>query len=172
MQSPDGDIIDCVHISKQPAFDHPLLKNHTIQVNSLSTIILCIYCPPPNFKYNFTLHHQYNACMTSSLYTTDFRCDLLSSQVACMVKWHVHSPKHGIKMAKSVPTTPYQYEGPRRRMSWGPPLLQRLARRRTGAITLAWLVSQMATTYHPHLILQLACLSSSILDDYKINFLI
>uniref|UniRef100_A0A0D9VAV9 Neprosin PEP catalytic domain-containing protein n=1 Tax=Leersia perrieri TaxID=77586 RepID=A0A0D9VAV9_9ORYZ len=30
-QSPDGDIIDCVHISKQPAFDHPLLKDHTIQ---------------------------------------------------------------------------------------------------------------------------------------------
>ncbi|EEE54787.1 hypothetical protein OsJ_02186 [Oryza sativa Japonica Group] len=30
-QSPDGDTIDCVHISRQPAFDHPLLKNHTIQ---------------------------------------------------------------------------------------------------------------------------------------------
>ncbi|KAJ1277107.1 hypothetical protein BS78_05G268900 [Paspalum vaginatum] len=30
--SPDGDIIDCVHITKQPAFDHPLLKNHTIQM--------------------------------------------------------------------------------------------------------------------------------------------
>ncbi|XP_078441854.1 protein neprosin-like [Wolffia australiana] len=30
-QSPDGDIIDCVHISNQPALDHPLLKNHTIQ---------------------------------------------------------------------------------------------------------------------------------------------
>ena len=34
-QSPDGDIIDCVDINKQPAFDHPLLKNHTIQVTSL-----------------------------------------------------------------------------------------------------------------------------------------
>ncbi|CAN6226781.1 unnamed protein product, partial [Urochloa humidicola] len=32
IQSPDGDIIDCVPISKQPAFDHPLLKNHTIQI--------------------------------------------------------------------------------------------------------------------------------------------
>uniref|UniRef100_A0A0E0JU91 Neprosin PEP catalytic domain-containing protein n=1 Tax=Oryza punctata TaxID=4537 RepID=A0A0E0JU91_ORYPU len=31
-QSPDGDTIDCVHISKQPAFDHPLLKNHKIQM--------------------------------------------------------------------------------------------------------------------------------------------
>ncbi|GAB4855803.1 hypothetical protein Ancab_024448 [Ancistrocladus abbreviatus] len=29
--SPDGDIIDCVHRKKQPAFDHPLLKNHKIQ---------------------------------------------------------------------------------------------------------------------------------------------
>lgn len=31
IQSPDGDIIDCVHKRKQPAFDHPLLKNHKIQ---------------------------------------------------------------------------------------------------------------------------------------------
>ncbi|XP_037419456.1 uncharacterized protein LOC119284436 [Triticum dicoccoides] len=31
-ESRDGDVIDCVHISKQPAFDHPLLKNHTIQM--------------------------------------------------------------------------------------------------------------------------------------------
>ncbi|CAA2956712.1 uncharacterized protein LOC111379855 [Olea europaea var. sylvestris] len=32
IKSPDGDIIDCVHMSHQPAFDHPLLKNHTIQM--------------------------------------------------------------------------------------------------------------------------------------------
>ncbi|KAL0862166.1 hypothetical protein Bca101_041284 [Brassica carinata] len=30
--SEDGDIIDCVPIHSQPAFDHPLLKNHTIQM--------------------------------------------------------------------------------------------------------------------------------------------
>nr|GLL42469.1 uncharacterized protein LOC109148845 [Ipomoea trifida] len=32
LESPDGDIIDCVHISKQPAFDHPFLKDHKIQM--------------------------------------------------------------------------------------------------------------------------------------------
>ncbi|KAM3685712.1 hypothetical protein ACB098_11G141700 [Castanea mollissima] len=32
IKSPDGDIIDCIDIYKQPAFDHPLLKNHTIQM--------------------------------------------------------------------------------------------------------------------------------------------
>ncbi|KAJ1423467.1 hypothetical protein SESBI_12405 [Sesbania bispinosa] len=31
IKSEDGDIIDCVNIYKQPAFDHPALKNHTIQ---------------------------------------------------------------------------------------------------------------------------------------------
>lgn len=31
IQSPDGDIIDCVHKRKQPALDHPLLKHHKIQ---------------------------------------------------------------------------------------------------------------------------------------------
>ncbi|KAL1818765.1 hypothetical protein ACET3Z_013634 [Daucus carota] len=28
IKSPDGDIIDCIPISQQPAFDHPLLQNH------------------------------------------------------------------------------------------------------------------------------------------------
>ncbi|XP_030963700.1 uncharacterized protein LOC115984845 [Quercus lobata] len=36
IESPDGDIIDCVDIYKQPAFDHPLLKNHTIQMRPSS----------------------------------------------------------------------------------------------------------------------------------------
>ncbi|KAK7285861.1 hypothetical protein RJT34_20644 [Clitoria ternatea] len=31
IQSPDGDLIDCVHKRKQPSLDHPLLKNHKIQ---------------------------------------------------------------------------------------------------------------------------------------------
>nr|KAJ0200108.1 hypothetical protein LSAT_V11C600319190 [Lactuca sativa] len=32
IQSPDGDTIDCVPISHQPAFDHPFLKDHKIQM--------------------------------------------------------------------------------------------------------------------------------------------
>ncbi|KAJ4843545.1 hypothetical protein Tsubulata_007961 [Turnera subulata] len=32
IKSPDGDIIDCVNIAHQPAFDHPLLRNHTVQI--------------------------------------------------------------------------------------------------------------------------------------------
>ncbi|KAL8092068.1 hypothetical protein AgCh_034377 [Apium graveolens] len=32
IKSPDGDIIDCIPISHQPAFDHPLLQNHKIQL--------------------------------------------------------------------------------------------------------------------------------------------
>ncbi|XVF74462.1 hypothetical protein PTKIN_Ptkin13bG0112200 [Pterospermum kingtungense] len=36
IQSEDGDVIDCVDIYKQPAFDHPLLKNHTIQMKPSS----------------------------------------------------------------------------------------------------------------------------------------
>ncbi|CAK9227767.1 unnamed protein product [Sphagnum troendelagicum] len=31
IQSPDGDLIDCVLSTLQPAFEHPLLKNHTIE---------------------------------------------------------------------------------------------------------------------------------------------
>ncbi|KAJ8637114.1 hypothetical protein MRB53_011381 [Persea americana] len=32
IKSEDGDIVDCVDIYKQPSLDHPLLKNHTIQM--------------------------------------------------------------------------------------------------------------------------------------------
>ncbi|XP_042488831.1 uncharacterized protein LOC122068981 [Macadamia integrifolia] len=32
VKSEDGSVIDCVDIYKQPAFDHPLLRNHTIQM--------------------------------------------------------------------------------------------------------------------------------------------
>lgn len=48
-QSPDGDIIDCVHKRKQPALDHPLLKNHKIQVNNLALVLLkfCSGFPDP-----------------------------------------------------------------------------------------------------------------------------
>ncbi|KAK1285472.1 hypothetical protein QJS10_CPB20g00478 [Acorus calamus] len=35
IESVDGEIIDCVDILKQPAFDHPLLRNHTIQVSEV-----------------------------------------------------------------------------------------------------------------------------------------
>ncbi|KAJ0028314.1 hypothetical protein Pint_36146 [Pistacia integerrima] len=32
IESPDGDIIDCVNIAHQPAFDHPSMKKHKIQM--------------------------------------------------------------------------------------------------------------------------------------------
>ncbi|RVW16842.1 hypothetical protein CK203_098155 [Vitis vinifera] len=35
IESPDGDIIDCIDKWKQPAFDHPLLKNHKLQVHKV-----------------------------------------------------------------------------------------------------------------------------------------
>jgi len=41
MQSENGDIIDCVDIYKQPAFDHPALKNHKIQVHYCYSILPC-----------------------------------------------------------------------------------------------------------------------------------
>ncbi|KAL6600592.1 hypothetical protein ACP70R_045392 [Stipagrostis hirtigluma subsp. patula] len=36
IQTEDGDIFDCVDIKSQPTFDHPVLRNHTIQIHSIS----------------------------------------------------------------------------------------------------------------------------------------
>ncbi|XP_077252460.1 protein neprosin-like [Tasmannia lanceolata] len=35
IKSTDGDFIDCVDMYKQPAFDHPSMRNHTIQVSAM-----------------------------------------------------------------------------------------------------------------------------------------
>jgi len=43
LQSEDGDIIDCVNIYGQPAFDHPALKNHTIKVVLLVFFLVDFY---------------------------------------------------------------------------------------------------------------------------------
>lgn len=43
LQKEDGDIIDCVDIHKQPAFDHPSLKNHKIQVSFLLECVCLNY---------------------------------------------------------------------------------------------------------------------------------
>lgn len=34
LQTKDADIFDCVDIYKQPAFSHPLLKDHKLQVRT------------------------------------------------------------------------------------------------------------------------------------------
>ncbi|KAF8085824.1 hypothetical protein N665_0645s0003 [Sinapis alba] len=36
IKSSNGEIIDCISIANQPAFDHPMLKNHTIQMTPSS----------------------------------------------------------------------------------------------------------------------------------------
>ncbi|KAF3947688.1 hypothetical protein CMV_026208 [Castanea mollissima] len=46
IEGKDGDIIDCVDLYQQPAFDHPLLKNHTIQMEPSSI--------PSDLKVNFS----------------------------------------------------------------------------------------------------------------------
>ena len=52
-QSPDGDLIDCVHMSHQPAFDHPFLKDHKIQVCS------CFISSLPYFSLIFSSIHKF-----------------------------------------------------------------------------------------------------------------
>jgi hypothetical protein len=96
-----------VHISKQPAFDHPFLKNHTILVP--------LYC-------RSTALHTH-ACIILSLNASPwlpFRCGLLTTQETCMVTPTLHAvplPKHGIRTATSALRIPYQSEGPRKRIS-------------------------------------------------------
>nr|CAD1834076.1 unnamed protein product [Ananas comosus var. bracteatus] len=47
----NGDIIDCVDIYKQPAFDHPLLKNHTLQLRPSSAVKNAVSGPSGKGKH-------------------------------------------------------------------------------------------------------------------------
>ncbi|OVA05544.1 protein of unknown function DUF239 [Macleaya cordata] len=47
-----GDIIDCIDIHKQPAFDHPSLKNHKIQVPTHILFSFFIEHEPSNFMFD------------------------------------------------------------------------------------------------------------------------
>ncbi|KAK7846024.1 hypothetical protein CFP56_008470 [Quercus suber] len=57
IEGEDGDIIDCVDIYQQPAFDHPFFKNHTIQGED-GDIIDCVdIYQQPAFDHPFFKNH-------------------------------------------------------------------------------------------------------------------
>ncbi|KAL0701800.1 hypothetical protein Bca4012_057922 [Brassica carinata] len=51
IKSPDGDVIDCIDIYKQPAFSNPLLKSHELQEFPTEMPNLEIAADTPNWQY-------------------------------------------------------------------------------------------------------------------------
>lgn len=115
-QSPDGDIIDCVHISHQPAFDHPLLKNHTIQVcQSASQIFSGI---KTNLMVNLWTHYfntAQNLCHCSLGRPTTLKVYMMMPRAALAPTMPARSrcSRCGIEMA-DVPRARSQSGEPRR----------------------------------------------------------
>ena len=96
MQSKDGDIIDCVDIYKQPAFDHPVLKNHTIQVHFFMSIkSLCV-----NLIILFTL--LTNACIYA------YRWNPIRASIGRCRLSKTRRFKYG-KEVGDVPKEPFQF---------------------------------------------------------------
>lgn len=56
IQSPDGDIVDCVLRENQPAFQHPLLKNHKLQ--EPPTHVPNMFVNEAQMGYNLQVWHQ------------------------------------------------------------------------------------------------------------------
>uniref|UniRef100_A0A804QFL5 Neprosin PEP catalytic domain-containing protein n=1 Tax=Zea mays TaxID=4577 RepID=A0A804QFL5_MAIZE len=67
IESPDGDIIDCVHISNQPALDHPFLKNHTVQMRPA-------YHPEGLYDDESKVASQRNAQTITQMWHQNGRC--------------------------------------------------------------------------------------------------
>ncbi|CAN8288632.1 unnamed protein product [Cochlearia groenlandica] len=64
IQSPDGDIIDCVHMKNHPIYDHPLFKNHTIQMRPSSYLE----------KSNHESSNKEKQDMVTQLWTINGKC--------------------------------------------------------------------------------------------------
>ncbi|XP_065866540.1 protein neprosin-like [Euphorbia lathyris] len=63
IQSEDGDIIDCVNIYEQPAFRHPLLKDHIVQLRPSSSPPIL----PKRNKSPFATWKNYGNCPEGSI---------------------------------------------------------------------------------------------------------
>ncbi|XP_023635778.1 uncharacterized protein LOC17881299 [Capsella rubella] len=66
IKSEDGDIIDCVDIYKQPAFDHPLLKDHKIQMKPSVEFV--------SKRTNNIASNSSSKPVTSQIWTKSGRC--------------------------------------------------------------------------------------------------
>lgn len=132
MQSPDGDFIDCIPINHQPAFDHPFLKNHTIQVyfHNLYYLLLIIYV-------------SYTAQCLLRVYVDDdtYRWGLITTQKVCLVtvRWSLVQSQHREPTQLDNCGTPMvnvqrglsPLGEPRRMTCWGPALLRDMEGRST-----------------------------------------
>ncbi|KAG7636509.1 putative neprosin [Arabidopsis thaliana] len=65
IKSPDGDIIDCVHMNNHPIYDHPLFKNYTIQMKPSSY---------PKGKNNESSDREKKQSVVTQLWTVNGEC--------------------------------------------------------------------------------------------------
>ncbi|XP_009143018.1 uncharacterized protein LOC103866790 [Brassica rapa] len=88
IKSPDGDIIDCVHMKNHPIYDHPLFKNHTIQMRPSSF---------PKEWNNESLNTQNKSNVMTQLWRTIGRCPKNSIPI-------IRTRREDILQAKSIRT--------------------------------------------------------------------
>ncbi|KAJ0876322.1 putative neprosin [Helianthus annuus] len=90
IESPDGDIIDCVRISHQPAFDHPFLKNHTIKMR-------------PNYQPNWINNNNNNDIKVSSMMNPSKDGELSSEKETMTQLWNSYGkcPKGTIPVRRT-----------------------------------------------------------------------
>lgn len=128
-QSPDGDTIDCVPMSNQPAFDHPFLKDHKIQVPFFffSFLHFCCFLVFQSFE-SYWLHQITRWGLTTqkgflrrarSLLWRNSQRKAPSQYLSC-----------GTKMGNAQ-KEPFPLEEPRKMMFWGQVLLRGMGRRST-----------------------------------------
>ncbi|ESQ39067.1 hypothetical protein EUTSA_v10001722mg [Eutrema salsugineum] len=88
IKSPDGDIIDCIHMKNHPIYDHPLFQNHTIQLRPSSF---------PRKRNNESSNTRKNSNIVTQLWRANGRCPKNSIPI-------IRTRREDILRAKSIKT--------------------------------------------------------------------
>nr|XP_027108703.1 uncharacterized protein LOC113728501 [Coffea arabica] len=98
IKSPDGDTIDCVDIYHQPAFDHPLLKNHTIFMRPSYIPIL----DGESKMFNFTTDSQEDSEQVTQPWQLNGECPDGTIPI-------IRTKKQNFLRASSIKSIPHQF---------------------------------------------------------------
>ncbi|CAH8262734.1 unnamed protein product [Arabidopsis lyrata] len=102
IKSPDGDIIDCVHMKNHPIYDHPLFKNHTIQMRPTSY--------PEGWSNKDSDNEKHN--MVPQLWTINGKCPKNSIPIRRTRKEDILRAKSIERFGKKDPNNIHQHKRP------------------------------------------------------------
>ncbi|XP_074319140.1 protein neprosin-like [Silene latifolia] len=108
IQSEDGDIIDCIDIYKQPAFDHPALRNHIIQMSPSDETTM----DSKAVSNKSTMDEKPNKMLTSQVWRKNGSCPIGTIPIRRILEKQIRNHRLSEEYGRKGPSFPYQIKKP------------------------------------------------------------